>query len=84
MALLAGFATGESSEIARQSLVVLSFRCGMMPYCTLVIWFIIYTNRFTPMDWVLGIASGLAVPAILLTITRSRNKRAYQQTTARV
>lgn len=55
----------------------------LMPYCTLVIWYIIFTNRFTPLDWVLGIASGLAVPAILLTITRTRNKRASQQALAR-
>lgn len=50
----------------------------LMPYCTVVLWFIIFTNRFTPMDWALGIASGLAVPAILFTITRTRTLRATQ------
>ncbi len=41
----------------------------LMPYCTLVIWYIILAQVYSPMDWLLGIFSGLAVPVILLTIT---------------
>lgn len=48
----------------------------LMPYCTLVIGYIILASVFTPLDWLLGVASGLTVMAILLTITLTRLKRA--------
>jgi len=48
----------------------------LMPYCTLVIGYIIFARVFTPLDWLLGVASGLAVPGILLMITLSRLKLA--------
>lgn len=40
----------------------------LMPYCTLVIGYIILTQAFTPLDWFLGIASGLVPMPIFLTI----------------
>lgn len=48
----------------------------LMPYNVFVIWYIIKYNVFTQSDWVYGIASGLIVPAILFTITMTRNKLA--------
>jgi hypothetical protein len=54
----------------------------LMPYCTLVIGYIILANVFAPLDWFLGIVSGLIVMAVLLTITLTRLKRAKVARTA--
>lgn len=48
----------------------------LMPYSTLVIWYIIKYNVLTQSDWVCGLASGLIVPVILFSITMTRNKLA--------
>lgn len=48
----------------------------LMPYCVFVIWYIIKYNVFTQSDWVYGLASGLVAPAILFSITMTRNKLA--------
>lgn len=47
----------------------------LVPYCTLVIGYLVLARVFTPLDWLLGIASGLAIPAILSLITLARCKQ---------
>ncbi|MGE5628738.1 MAG: HXXEE domain-containing protein, partial [Solirubrobacterales bacterium] len=54
----------------------------LMPYSTLVIWYIIKYNIFTQSDWIYAISSGLIVPAILFSITMNRNKSAGIQNTS--
>ena len=48
----------------------------LMPYCTLVIAYIIEAGVFTTLDWVLGIVLSLVPVAVMLTITMTRRKRA--------
>jgi hypothetical protein len=48
----------------------------LMPYCTLVIGYIIAAKVFQPMDWLLGVGCALVIVAGLATITRTRLRRA--------
>jgi len=48
----------------------------LIPYCTFVIGYVILAGVFTPLDWILGIGSGLAIPGILFMITGSCRKQA--------
>ena len=50
----------------------------LMPYCTLVVGYIITARVFQTMDWLLGIGSALAVMAGLLAITLTRLKGAKE------
>jgi ABC-type spermidine/putrescine transport system permease subunit I len=47
-----------------------------MPYCTLVIAYIITEGLFTTMDWVLGIGVSILPVVVMLAITMTRRKRA--------
>jgi hypothetical protein len=48
----------------------------LMPYCTLVIAYIITEGLFTTMDWVLGIGVSILPVVVMLAITMTRRKRA--------
>jgi len=48
----------------------------LMPYCTLVIAYIIMEGLFTTTDWLLGIGVSLVPVLAMLTITMTRRKRA--------
>ena len=48
----------------------------LMPYCVFVTWYIVHNNLFTPVDWLLGILSGVAVFAAFLATTMTLRRRA--------
>jgi hypothetical protein len=48
----------------------------LIPYCTLVVWFVIDHNVLTISDWILSFVIGLAVIILLLSITLTLNKHA--------
>lgn len=48
----------------------------LMPYCTMMIAYIIVSGIFTTTDWVLGIGVSLLPVLAMLTITMTRRKRA--------
>jgi len=47
----------------------------LMPYCTLVIAYIIMENVFTTLDWVLGIGVAVVPVVVMLTISLTRRKK---------
>ena len=48
----------------------------LMPYCTLVIAYIIVKGVFTPADWLLGIGFSVLPVLVMLTVTMTRRKQA--------
>jgi hypothetical protein len=51
----------------------------LIPYCTLVIGYIILFKAFSPLDWFLGIGSALILLPILFTINFNLWKRAEKR-----
>ena len=49
---------------------------ALMPYCTIMIAYIINQGLFTPVDWALGIGVSLLPVVAMLTITMTRRRRA--------
>ena len=48
----------------------------LMPYCTLMISYIVWKGIFTPADWLLGIGFSLLPVLVMLGISLTRRKRA--------
>lgn len=48
----------------------------LMPYCTLMIAYIIIEGIFTPADWLLGIGCSLLPVVVMLAVSLTRRKRA--------
>jgi hypothetical protein len=48
----------------------------LMPYCTLVIAYIIIEGLFTPADWLLGLGCSLLPVLVMLAVSLTRRKRA--------
>lgn len=48
----------------------------LMPYCTLMITYIIVKDVFTPADWALGIGVSLLPVLVMLAVSLTRRKRA--------
>lgn len=55
----------------------------LLPYCTLVIAYIIVTGLFTTADWVLGIGVSLLPVLVMLAITMMRRRHAGAAATTR-
>jgi Protein of unknown function with HXXEE motif len=48
----------------------------LMPYCTLVLWYVLVHPVMTTTDWILAFAVAAGIPLTLMSITMTRRKHA--------
>ena len=54
----------------------------IIPFCTLVVGYVIVAGVFSPLDWALGVGIPVAMVAVMGAVTATRRKRATTQATA--